>query len=657
MKGPWRTAGAVVASVAVLYFLRDLPGRVAALEVVRHPWLSRGSLPMGPETDGGWPSPWLYLALPLVVAAAAVLWIAPGFLATRSLHGEQTGFRRRLVDALGGSLVIQGVVGAALVQSGFEAEAWSLAAGMLGVGGLLGLFPVKRSEPQPRPPRFRFRALLTPLFLLFVTVTVLLPVIFWQDFNPDGFEVFHAGVSLAHAPWPQWPGEAPLAGLGTGGITLAYPTAWFLTWFGPIDAAARLPLVVALPVLHGTLMELIAWKSVRRPGFLVGTALAVALASVTAALVFSGGYDPHLPDAASPAALDLLFLALLAGVFLNLMERRWLMTAILATLALFTRPTTVMVLGVALVAGVIFLEEHRWSWVARGAIALAAALVAGYVYEKVYIPSVLGAAGSGTGAASLPSRLRYLNFTDLRRFLYAALPAGIVPAYALTLWKGQDGLARVLTVVTAAVFLVFYLMAFVTLQHFAPVMVLPLVVYWRVVLNAPRPLVVPAAVLAIAGGALGCFFGLPLNAGPHRPFRELSYEVAPPPTGADGLSLDQAARLLARRIVIPELGNPHHARAVARIILHDAKTEASTRPRFRFLAPGSTVPPGFRVLANDEFGWSLLGRVALAEKDLMMVIPPVSYEASVYRVPLKVRFRHLGVPAHRFDLDLKEVLR
>ncbi len=657
MRWPWRTGAAIAASAAVLHVLRDLPGRVGALEVVHHPWMSRGMLPRGAETAGGWPSPWLYLALPLVVAAAVALWLIPGFLATRPLHDEADRFRRRLIDAFGASFLLQGGVGAALLAAGLAAGAWELAAGMLISGGLLGLIPARRSEPQIQAKRFRIRSLLTPLVLFYGAFVLLLPVLFWQDFNPDGFEVFHAGASLAQSPWPRWPGEAPLAGLGTGGITLAYPTAWFLAWFGPIDAAARLPLVLALPVLHAGLMELIAWKSVRLPRFLVGCAVAVALASVTTALVFSGGYDPHLPDAASPAALDLLFLALMAGAFLNLVEGRWLMTALLAALALFTRPTTVLILGTALVAGAVFIEEHRWRWVGRGALALVLALAAGYLYEKVYIPSVLGQAGSGTGAASLPSRLRYLNFTDLRRFLYAALPAGIVPVYALTLWKGQDGLARVFTVVSAVVFLLFYLMAFVTLQHFAPVMVLPLVVYWRVVLNAPRPLVVPAAVLAIAGGALGCFFGRPADPGPRRPFRELSYEVEPPPAGEEGLTLDEAAGLFARRLRVPELKNPHHALAVARIILHDAKADRAHGPRFRFLAPGSEPPSGWRVLAKNADGWRLLGPRVLADKDLRMVLPPVSYEAPVYRIPLDVRFRHLGVPAHRYDLDLKEVLR
>ncbi len=657
MRVPWRTGTAAVASAVVLHLLRDLPGRVGALEVVHHPWLSRGALPMGPETAGGWPSPWLYLALPLVLIAAVVLWIVPGFLATRSLHGEEAGFRRRLVDALGASLLLQGLVGAGLVQGGLTADAWEMTAGMFVLSALMGCIPASGRETRCGPTRFRIRSLATPLALLYVAVTALLPVLFWQDFNPDGFEVFHAGASLANGSWPRWPGEAPLAGLGTGGITLAYPTAWFMAWFGPVDAAARWPLVLALPVLHAGLMELIAWKSVRLPGFLVGGAVAVALASVTTALVFSGGYDPHLPDAASPAALDLLFLALLAGAVLNLVEGRWVMTALLAALALFTRPTTVLILGTALLAGVVFLEEHRWRWIWKGVLALALALAAGYLYEKVYIPSVVGEGGSGTGVASLPSRLRYLNFTDLRRFLYAALPAGIVPAYALTLWKGQDGLARVFTVVSAVVFLVFYLTAFVTLQHFAPVMVLPLVVYWRVVLNAPRPLVVPAAVLAIAGGALGCFFGHPPDPGPRRPFRELSYEVDAPPAGDVELTLDEAASLLARRIRIPELNNPHHALAVARIILHDAGKDASREPRFRFLSPGRPLPTGSRVLAENGSGWRLLGLATLAEKDLRFVLPPVSYEAPVYRIPLTVRFRHLGVPAHRYDLDLKEVLR
>ena len=67
-----------------------------------------------------------------------------------------------------------------------------------------------------------------------------LPIIFWQDFNPDGLEALSMGRSLFEYLLPMLP-TGDVAGFSVGMNSNAYPVNWFIAWIGPVEAAARLP--------------------------------------------------------------------------------------------------------------------------------------------------------------------------------------------------------------------------------------------------------------------------------------------------------------------------------------------------------------------------------------------------------------------------------
>ena len=86
--------------------------------------------------------------------------------------------------------------------------------------------------------------------------------------------------------------------------------------------------------------------------------------------------------------------------------------------------------------------------------------------------------------------------------MYLLLPCGILPALFLVRWGRQDALARSLTLLTAVYYLLFFIQPNAALHHFVPVMIVPLVVFWRISLTPHsrwQPwLTAVAAIVAIA---------------------------------------------------------------------------------------------------------------------------------------------------------------
>jgi hypothetical protein len=63
--------------------------------------------------------------------------------------------------------------------------------------------------------------------------------------------------------------------------------------------------------------------------------------------------------------------------------------------------------------------------------------------------------------------------------LFMIVPAGIYPVFGLFRWRRSDPIVRAWIATTAIVFGVYYVIAFVSLHYFVPVMLTPLVVFWR----------------------------------------------------------------------------------------------------------------------------------------------------------------------------------
>ncbi|HXI20704.1 MAG TPA: hypothetical protein VNH46_06445, partial [Gemmatimonadales bacterium] len=437
----------------------------------------------GPNGPGAFHLILLLLAAPVVVVSGIVLLLAPGVLPLAGTPQPSQGevllkgaLVALVVDAAGFGLV-KLVLGPEPSPAAFR----GMAALLPVLGWVALLLQCRRAGPAgPEALRFLPGLALRVALVAGLAVLLLFPVLFWQDLNPDGLELFTAGRSLAQFLLPHLP-TGRLPGLGLGMLTSAGLVHWFQVLFGTLDATARLPVVAALPLLYGATLTLIESGAARRAGLTERGLLLLALCALVATLVCNGTYHPYSADPASPSGVDVLLLAFLTMqvYFLWTEQPMWFLLA--TALAYLTRPTGLLlplILGVAIVlAG----GERRWARLRLVALGVLLCLLIQIGYERIY-GALAGASFFEPSAEIGGRRLRYLSFGQWSRMLYVLLPSGVLPALSLLWWRHQDRLSRILTLSTVGYFGFFYFPSFTALHHFAPVMLLPLAVFWRLML-------------------------------------------------------------------------------------------------------------------------------------------------------------------------------
>lgn len=210
-------------------------------------------------------------------------------------------------------------------------------------------------------------------------------------------------------------------------------------------------------------------------------------------MVFNDAYHAYAVDIASPANIDLLAVSgmLASACFLWSGRTGWFLAAALFTY--FTRPTGLMFLLLLGIGIAVADRRDRGARIWVTAVAVTAVIVLAAVYNLVLDPSGMG---------NIADRLKMLRFDDYGRLLFLVVPAGILTPIALFMLPAHDAISRSLTLVTLGYFAFFYVVAFVVLHHFTPAMVLPLVVFWRVVLRGSCRPVVTGATAAAAAVAL-----------------------------------------------------------------------------------------------------------------------------------------------------------
>lgn len=438
----------------------------------------------------------LYVGAPAAVTACVAALVMPGVLFVLAIGGESR-VGAFLLKSFGAAYALR--VGAHSVALLTFADRLSFAwfAGLeLVLDASLAALVIRRASRGtvrwPFGTRTEIRRLVTALVIPAVLVTTLLPLFFWQDFNGDGVEALEIGHSLSWYIVPRFPNPMGFGRVGAGMISMAVPVHWFVQLVGPIEAAARLPLALYLPVLYAALIELIEWNASRRLRFGEEAVLVLALATYAAAMCFNATYDPYVTDVASPSAFDTLSALCFAGSILYVWQRdvRWLL--LFVAIGMFARPTELILLG-ALAIGVALVGNSRRAHlrtIAWGA-ALCVAIV--LLNDGLWLRHVTGFAHFGG-----LKRWQYLTLTDVSRFLYVAVPGGLLPFLALALWNKQDREARQLTVACVIYFLLFYVQSFVALHHFVPAMLFPIAVFWRTRFRLHAPWVTGATAVATA---------------------------------------------------------------------------------------------------------------------------------------------------------------
>lgn len=645
--------GLFVAAVSLLVALRDAPQRAQALfaeALPAQPYFVPGDFLQ------------LYVMLPLAVVAAVVVMLAPGVFLVMAAGGT-----RDLAQ-----LVIKGTIAASLVHAG-SFSLLKLFVGQPSRGAFTGLlcgaglaawlvlaWRQSRGRAAGLAGAADDRRRLAWLFTMPAAITVLLlPVLVWQDLNPDGLEALTTGRSLGELILPRMP-TGRLAGLGLGMVTMAFPIHWFIACFGLVDAAARLPVVIYLPLLFAAILALAELGAGRRLSRLEEGVLALTLAVFLVTMTYSDTYHLYSADLASPANIDILATALMVITLLFLFggETGWFLLA--ALLTYFTRPTALPLLGFTFIAVFLCAREGRHGLLLRVGAAVALCLVAGLLFDRV-LPLLTGA-GFAQDAASLGGRIRFLRFDDVRRVLFVVIPCGILPAAALGLWKRQDSVARVVTLVAVQYFLFFYVLAFVALHHFAPAMILPLAVYWRVALAQPRRAWLTGA--AYAAGALALWLSLPRSFAVDRSIRTIGRQTVWRVGNYRGSYDEYRAAFdhknLLDTLFLPFNLNPDPARlrlgtpwAQIHYSHHPAQPDDLTnylgQPR------GERPPAGYTLVASDS-------AVALYVRDLerwqleRTTPPSTAFRAPVYDIPRETLFSFWGRRAGGKYIDVKAVL-
>jgi len=310
----------------------------------------------------------------------------------------------------------------------------------------------------------------------------------------------------------------------------------------------------------------------------------------------------------------------------------------------------------------IFLVERdfrsRLLMIALGA--TAATLATGLVYAFA-IESITGSTVA-EGGGNLLLRLRFLRFDDWTRFAYLIVPGGVVPAIALVNWRRFDLQARVMTLVAIAYFVFFYCLAFISLHHFAPAMLLPLVVLWR--REGQRETRTPPALrLVVAAGlVVAVLAALPRSMTPYRANREVAKSIAFDAGNVSGYALIRntfdASRALDSLFTpyfgvsdpeVDRVGDPLSLAWYAQL------ARPSRDSALYVVQPEALAPPSGTTPLGTARGFALYTRDPGARERLRHAPPPHDARSPLYDVPRTTLFQHLGREAGVVQVDMRDV--
>ncbi len=640
----------LILSTALVVGLRGVIPQVTSLypfELPSHPYFV-------PEQAG-----LLYLATPLVVIAAICLFLAPGILAvlaagrTDSLNVLMLkGFGIALlwyIAATSGLKLLRGPLGAGTVVAVTvfaSAVAW----------GILAL-RVRRGDRVSWPvglPGGR-RRLAWVVAIAVLLTCLLLPVIFWQDLNGDGWEELEIGWSLVDNLLPLYVNEQIVPG-SEGRITMAYPISWFALLFGRGEGVVRLPFILNIVVLFFGLLALIEWRSPRRLRVAEEAVLVLGLGVYAVTVCYNASYDPYYADLNVAASETLPVLCMVAAAyFIWAGQFRWFLLFALA--AYFGRPTALLFLGLLGLGLAIAARESSARRLVQVGIGIAACILLMLLYQRLLVPWASGGTQTVSTHFDVAYRLAYLRLDDLSRFLFILVPGGILPGLSLLAWRWQDPVARSLTVITVGYFLFFYVVAFVVLHHFIPAMLFPLAVFWRLHLTRAghRWLVGSAAVAA----TLALWLSLPRHFEVNRTLRTLarSFDVRIDRQGVLAAGRNPAQEM---QDILFTLFSPGHAAvdpaeelviADGPIVYYSELFGGTADINYVVQLHSQEPPIGFLRVGDTGFASAYVKDIDRWRKDRFRPLR-TDYRSPLYAIPRETIFRNLGRRAGNYTIDI-----
>ena len=512
-------------------------------------------------------------------------------------------------------------------------------------------------ETGIRLPRDTIRWAVLGAAILIVTV-LLLPRLAWQDLNPDGGELLTMGRSLGSHIVARLPtGEIP--GVNLGMVTIAYPVDWLIATTGLSEPAARLPTIAYLAGMVlgvAAIAEHRAARALRTREFAV---LALGVVAVGLTLAFNASYDPYSTDLASPTSIDLLTMVFLLATlhFLFAGEVAWCLAS--AVLMSLSRPSALLL---CLLTSAALLLIHR-DWRVRpfqtAVLATLATLVVSVLYASVFSSMIGDPVAEGGG--NLLTRIRFLRFDDWRRLAWLAVPGGVLPVLSFLHWRRMETRGRVLALVTLGYFAFFYCLAFVSLHHFAPAMLLPLAVLWRSEVERAVPSSPAWLVAVLAGVVFAGYAATPRDSSTYRDARRLGstlvYEI-----GDYGGDYRARREAFESRDILDSLFTPY---ALVRDAQRDRVGSPWTFIHYAWLAETDADRAQYIVRAADRerpagttriamaHGAALYVRDAAAWRAERRTPPPPDPRSRWYDLPRTTLFAHLGRTEGVPQVDLR----
>ncbi len=624
----------------------------------------------------------LYLWTPLVILAACAAFLAPGLLISlRFNQGQDSfgiwvlkGFVWSIVTLPLMTLLLQLILGAPLSTMSFFLGLVILCLASLGVAWrILNAPDFSWDFVQERVPD-----LAMTLGVAALTIIVLSPKFYWEDMNGDGAHLLVSTVNYVNGITPFWPyhTDVNLNGFPTLNALLQFfPSAWFVQLYGEAALSIRLVYVLSFIVMALTVMEMIRNERTIETPWRVSGAVGVALLLYGYALAFNTSYDPYFADIALPMTREPLVVLAFLGFVMFALKQNLVWMLIFAAFSYISAPNGLILMG--LWCGSLFLVFAKFwpisldtikSWPIKApAIALGcvfAVFIGIGVLQAVLLATESASFGNEYGAMGILKRLRYLTFDTWARFSYWILPCGILPAVALLFWNWQDRTSRTLTLTCLFYFGFFYVQGYRILpHHFAPLMVLPLIILWRlkpIGLNGLTKALPPAAV---AGCVVAAFLITPQHVAPHRHASEfaakigVTQEVSETITHEHYVAFDNLFRLaFPAGFTEADWREAYHGAGVAWYV-HAIQPKAEGQEIVYFVRrPGAQVVENELVLAEWD-GWTLvtLDEQTYLEDRYQARIP--STISTIMFVPRDVVFGRGERSGDRHVFDLANLVR
>jgi hypothetical protein len=436
----------------------------------------------------------LYVMVPLAALSSFASFLLPGALFSLAAGAARRleelllfGFAASLILCIVLSTVTRLVFGVPMPGAVFFVS-WYAVAAALAVALRWRIARAQIASPLAGPGR---RRLIMIAACTWLAIALLAPKILWENFNVDGVEAFEFGRSLTWHVAPYWAVTDGVFGLYHNFVLFAYPNHWFITLLGPIEAAARLPFLLYLGLLFAALLLLIEQDRTRPLNLREEAALWLALGLFVVVQAFNTNYDPFFADLAEMAATDSLWVLCFVAAVYALWSRRYAWFVSFAIMNYLSSPgglLLLLALGALTLVAPLQQRAVQLRWIAA---AVAICVLLGIAYETWYAPEILGQTRvSQFSSVNMLRRLFPPTLTEFVRFNALLFTTGILPAFALApalARRRADAFSFVVAGVTLLYFGTLYIQVWTSLHQFTPVMLLPLVVFWRQYLTlAPR---------------------------------------------------------------------------------------------------------------------------------------------------------------------------